>query len=497
MTNAWFKVDRDGLRKLVEDRGKGMVLYELVQNAWDTEGSTRVDVVAEKIAGRPAVHLVVRDNDPEGFADLAHAYTLFAESTKKANPEQRGRFNLGEKLVLALCRHATIRSTKGTVTFNEDGTLVRSRERLSKGSEFDAEVRMNAGEYDEFRASFWKLIPPLNRETTFNGEVLKRPSLIAEFEVQLPTLISDAEGVLRPTKRITRVEVFEVAEGETASIYEMGIPIVDTGDKYHVNISQKVPLNMDRDNVPPAYLRTVRAAVLNHTATLLSQADASESWVTNALEAKEVEHEAVITAVEKRFGKKRAIYDPSDREANMALTGGGYTVIPGAALPKAAWATVKAAGAALPSGKIAPTPSPYSTDPNAPEVTVIPRSEWSKGMRQVEEITRWCAKRLRVHEDLLVEFVKPKQRHWSACYGGFIHWNVSTLGVKWFDEWYHHPGDLLNTIIHELAHSRSKNHLDDNFHKACTRFGAELAVALSCGEKVPHFNLVRECTKAQ
>jgi hypothetical protein len=495
MTNAWFKVDREGLRKLVEDRGKAMVLYELVQNAWDTEGSTRVDVIIEKLPGRPAVHLVVRDNDPNGFADLAHAYTLFAESTKKNNPEQRGRFNLGEKLVLALCRHATIRSTTGAVTFHEDGTLTRSRERLREGSEFEAEVRMNVSEYDEFVDSFWKLIPPSNRETTLNGLKLPRPRMLTSFDVQLPTLISDDAGVLRQTKRITHVEVFEVPQGRTAWIYEMGIPIVETGDKYHVNIGQKVPLNMDRDNVPPAYLRTVRAAVLNHTAKNLSQAEASEAWVTNALEAKEIEPEAVVMTVEARFGKKRAIYDPSDREANMALTGSGYTVIPGAALPKAAWAAVRAAGAAQPSGKIAPTPKPYSDDPDAPEVEVIPRAQWTKGMAQVEEITRWCAKHLRVHNDLLVTFVKSRNRTWSACFGRGLDWNVGCLGKKWFDEWYQHPVHLIDIIIHELAHSKAGNHLDHGFHKACTWFGAELMIAATMGAEFPHFDLVREHLK--
>ena len=45
----------------------------------------------------------------------------------------------------------------------------------------------------------------------------------------------------------------------------MGIPVVETGDRYHVDVQQKVPLNMDRDNVTPAYLRAIRVAVLNAT----------------------------------------------------------------------------------------------------------------------------------------------------------------------------------------------------------------------------------------
>src|SRR3990172_1784245 len=97
-TKNWFEVDRAGLAKLVERRGKAFLLYELISNCWDT-GATEVVVTLGEI-GR-AVELTIVDNDVNGFADLTHAYTLFAESSRKSDPSKRGRFNLGEKLVLA------------------------------------------------------------------------------------------------------------------------------------------------------------------------------------------------------------------------------------------------------------------------------------------------------------------------------------------------------------------------------------------------------------
>jgi hypothetical protein len=57
---------------------------------------------------------VVEDDAPEGFYDLTHAYTMFARTRKRSSPDKRGRFNLGEKQVLALCREARIVTTKGT-----------------------------------------------------------------------------------------------------------------------------------------------------------------------------------------------------------------------------------------------------------------------------------------------------------------------------------------------------------------------------------------------
>ena len=98
---------------------------------------------------------------------------------------------------------------------------------------------------------------------------------IVQFEVTLPTLIADKEGVMKPTSRKTAVRLYEPAEGETATIYEMGIPVVETGDRFHVDVQQKVPLNMDRDNVTPAYLRAIRVAVLNATHDRITGEDAA------------------------------------------------------------------------------------------------------------------------------------------------------------------------------------------------------------------------------
>ena len=98
--NNWFDVDKVGLSKLLQRREKSFLVYELIQNAWD-QNVTKVDVSLERIEGKRCVRIVVSDDDPEGFQELAHAFTLFAESTKKKDPTKRGRFNIGEKWVLA------------------------------------------------------------------------------------------------------------------------------------------------------------------------------------------------------------------------------------------------------------------------------------------------------------------------------------------------------------------------------------------------------------
>ena len=105
---------------------------------------------------------------------------------------------------------------------------------------------------------------------TFNGDRLLPRKPLRTFETSLETLAADEEGVMRPRVRKTQVAIYEALPGETPSLYEMGLPVVETGDKWHVNIGQKVPLNRDRDNVRPAFLQSVRVAVLNAAFDLLT-----------------------------------------------------------------------------------------------------------------------------------------------------------------------------------------------------------------------------------
>ena len=87
----WFEVDKEGLGKLLERKGKKFIIYELVQNAWDQD-ITAVDINLTRVDGKRQAEVTVQDDDPAGFADLAHAYTMFAESQKKTD-SRSDRFN--------------------------------------------------------------------------------------------------------------------------------------------------------------------------------------------------------------------------------------------------------------------------------------------------------------------------------------------------------------------------------------------------------------------
>lgn len=147
MANQWFDVDKAGLGRQAEEQPKGRLIGELIQNVLDEAGVTQIDVTLTPVPGRPLANLTVEDDSPEGFRDLTHAHTLFADSYKRGNPEQRGQFNLGEKM-LAVCESASISTTKGTVLFDpEEGRIEKPRQKRERGSVFHGRIKMTREEY--------------------------------------------------------------------------------------------------------------------------------------------------------------------------------------------------------------------------------------------------------------------------------------------------------------------------------------------------------------
>lgn len=470
---AWFSVDKEGLAKLLERRGKEFAIFELVQNCWDQKISS-VKVKLEPIANKPFAILTVEDDDPEGFADLSHAFTLFAESTKKADPTKRGRFNLGEKLVLALCEEASITTTSGTITFNKAGRQ-HSRAKIERGSRFVGVIRMTRTEYEQVCKAVDYLIPPKNITTTFNGLVLVPHKLLHSFNVALPTEIADKEGILRKTNRITTIDIYEVASGESAYIYEMGIPVVETGDKWHVDISQKVPLNTDRDNITAGFLKLIRTYVFNEMHNQITSEDATSIWVKEAMSDPRCNDEAIKTGIKKRFSDKCVINDPSDPEGTKIAHSKGYQIIFGGTLSSDEWKNVKRSGAVLPAGQVTPSPKLLSVVGDG--ANKIPEEKYTDGMREIVYYTIDLAKEI-LNIELAVEVVNQPSARALAWYGrtsdqiGSFTFNVGALRYSWFQNGINNAVNEL--IIHELGHHYSSDHRSEDYWEGLCLIGARM-----------------------
>lgn len=479
-----FEVDLKGLSQLIEDTGPARLVAELVSNSLDEDGVTAVNVTVGPVAGRPLALVTVEDDAPGGFADLSHAYTLFAPSYKKTRAEKRGRFNLGDKLFLAAAiltgEPARIASTTGAIEFTVGGDRRTTRDRRDRGSVVSGCLKMTREQYAEVIALLRSLLHDDGVALRVNDERLPSREPVRTFAAKLPTVLADEAGVLRQRVRETTVRLFEPLPGEAAGVYELGVPVVETGDKYHVCVGQKVPLTLDRTNVPPSYLRLVRTLVLNETADLLRQDEASEQWVREATSEARCSPAAVEAVVTHRFGEKRTVFDPNDREANANAVANGYTVIHGSMLSKGEWENVRAKAPVAPSGRLFPTLRPYDGGSGAPAVEFVDPAEYTPGMRRVVRFTEFLHERM-VGEPVRVRINagRNEDRRFFACYcrsPNELHYNLPVLGQGFFDEFGpDHLGAFLKLFIHEVGHHAESNHLSEAYHKALCDIGGKLA----------------------
>ncbi len=478
----WFEVDRQGLAQLLERRGKEFALFELVQNGWDEPGVTKVSV-SLKQEGRNRALLVVQDDAPEGFKDLSHAFTLFAASAKKANPEQRGRFNLGEKLVLAISDEVTISTRRGSIRFDAQGRH-QQRTRQAVGSRIECLLRLTPDECRAIAGQARRLIAPDKIRTTFNGEPLLSRLPLETITATLPTEVASADGLLRRAQRATVIRLYTVLPGETATLYEMGIPVVETGDKWHYDIGQKVPLTLDRENVPPAFLRQVRVAVLNRMHGQLTTDDANSEWAEAAAASPDCQAEAVESCLSRRFGAKRVSFDPSDPEANKLAVSAGYTVVHGGMMSAAAWQNARSANAILPAGQVTPGPRVWTGEdnPNAiPFDDWIPESKWTDGMREIAAFARSVAEKV-LCRTITVKYCTTPHHLGGASYGqsGELVFNKFRLGAAWFEHGI--TEDVARVLIHEFGHEYSGDHLSSQYHEALCRIGAKMFLLARQGQ---------------
>ena len=264
MKNQWLDVDKEGHKNSLGQKDKFFLVTETISNAWDADDVTKVELTLTRPDENGHCWLRVTDDSPAGWTRISDSHTLFAESTKKDKSNKRGRFGLGEKDVLALAIEASLTTVSGQILFNEDGTRTEGTVTRMAGSEFAGRFGLTTPEYEHIVNQTKLLLPPEGVTTLFNGVEIPHRKSVSSFKVTLPTVIAEKGEPLKNRERMTDVLLYDVLPGETAMIFEMGIPVVELmcGDPWHINVAQKTPVFRDRENLSPAYLRRVRAAVL-------------------------------------------------------------------------------------------------------------------------------------------------------------------------------------------------------------------------------------------
>ena len=467
-----FAISTQGMRELHVDRPPWMLVKELIQNAWDEAPEATVCRVRVKPEVRPGVAQVVVEDDGPGFADIADSFTLMKPTPKRMDPTRRGRFNIGEKEVVSVALEAEIRTVGWTVVFPAAGGRGVRRNRRRRGTVVTALLPWDAGQAEELSEMLMRFRPTTCRLSVNGKEVPKREP-VSTRQARLPTVLqSEPGGPLRPTRRVTSVDVLEPV-ADTGWLYELGIPIQAIDSAYDVDVAQKVPLPPNRDTVGRAYLQDIYAETLNASYTELRGDDFAAQWVRTALEDDRVTPEAVKTTVTARYGDKVAFWS-SHTDSNMRAAEAGYEVLHPRSMSPAERDNLRERGEV--KGALEIFPKGGKENPRPAEDSELTDSH--------REFADWTVKlAASAGMDATVEFVHDERARYIACCTAstptpLVTYNLARLEPEFFET---HGPEQLSLVIHELGHAHARRAMEHGpkWGRACTTVGAMIALGLT------------------
>ncbi len=336
-----FDVNIEGLKELEAGREPAHLAFEPVANVFDEargygdedrKRPTICHVTLEYSANPRGVRLIVED-DGAGFSDERDIYTFFGTSAKRDTPGVAGRFNSGEKLLIAAARTARVQSMMTTVDF-ADGkrTVTNHRTVQHEGTRIEVLMPWTQADMRTVQEMLFHCIAPEGLDYRLNGMPVGRPALHTRVQVTLPTVKME-DGMLKRTTRKCRVDVYSTI-GEGHWLMELGIPVCsldEVGFPWSLDIQQKVPVPQSRDMVDTAYLRGCIGRVVEQASMdgckLLSEAEQGSGFVKDALDHI-TQPEAMAVVIKDLYGDN-VVRASSDPVANAKASAAGATVIPG------------------------------------------------------------------------------------------------------------------------------------------------------------------------
>ena len=464
----WFIVNKEGLKALQKGKPKTFIINELCQNAWDENIKKCIlDITYDSKKGEVTVR--IEDDSPEGFKDIALVYTMFADTYKRKDPTKRGRFVVGEKQVISICRYAKVVTTKGTVVFDDDGRTETTDHR-KVGSEVIVIFEATEDEFKELKEHAKNLLCPPNIKFIVNLIVIPSKPIHKTFEATLITEVLN-DNVFTLTRRKTTINLVE-SNGKSY-IYEMGIPVMETDCPYHIDVQQKIPVAVDRETIKDYYVQDLYAEVLNHIHDEVEPEQSSSLWIRTAMKDDRVTKESVDTVTHKRYGDKFCIANPNDRHAMEEAISHGYKPIYGSELSKEEWDQIKS------KNDIQSVSQIYDSK------TLVAANEIEPNAKQllVAKYAIKVAKRL-LGIDITVRFVDNRGVKTAAQYGNrTLTFNV---GHPWLQNgFFDTPVNIQNTkfIIHELSHEKGSDkdglgHIDYEYQELQSTLGANLVILM-------------------
>ena len=463
-----FNVDTLGMRQLHQNRQPEQLVKELVQNVFDEEATT-CRVTVETL--EEGVMVTVEDDGP-GFRDIRDAYTLMGDTPKRMNPEQRGRFNMGEKELISIARWARVETTGSTVEFPEEGGRTVRRNRRKRGTAIRAMMPWSREEAERLIGRMMLIRPPLGIDYRVNRKAVRRQDEIRVHSAILDTVIQETPGSpMRPTRRRTDLHILPPGE-EGGWIYEMGIPIQQIELGYSVDVMQKVPMPPNRDTVSESYLKRIYTEVLNAMHDEMQREEFSENWVRTGVENPAVEEGPVRAVIQNRYGEKVVTWS-SNTDANMKATDAGYQVLHPRSLGKAELENMRKLGGLLSANDI------FGREDNETrEVEPTP---------EMEEFAEWVRRLGRMAgKEVAPVFIHQESRTIADCSmntgNPTMRFNTRHLEPEFFAG---RGEEQMDLVIHELGHAEMSGEMShgNQWGEACCRVGSRIAMGMAGGEQ--------------
>ena len=133
-----FEISAIGMKMLHEGRPLWQLVKELIANCFDEEIS--LCSVSINTVGKGIIEVIVED-DGQGFIDIEDSWTLMKPTSKRSNPNVRGRFNIGEKELISVSRNAIIETVGKSVIFDLKGGRKVKNNKRENGTIITATVR--------------------------------------------------------------------------------------------------------------------------------------------------------------------------------------------------------------------------------------------------------------------------------------------------------------------------------------------------------------------
>jgi len=454
-TKNWFTVDKAGLRALQKGKSKTFIINELVQNAFD-QNITFCKVDIHQITNSE-IYISVVDDDPNGFSNIAHAYTLFADTYKRRDPTKRGRFNLGEKQVISICDWATVKTTKGTIRFDDKGRT-ELPEKTDKGSIIEIAFHGNKKDFTELLEHTKLLVAPSNVQFIVNNDKILPKTAFKAFEASLDTEVLEDDIMVQKFRK-TAINLYEPEN--QSYIYEMGIPIMKIDCPWSIDIQQKIPLAVDRETVRSAFIQDVYAETLNYTYMDIKEEDSSALWIRKATKDKRTKKDAIKEVLNKRFGDKFVSRNPFDPNANDEALANGYNVISGNQMSSEEWERIRENNLIKSSSDVFGAKGIACEKEEKPTPKQVLFSMFAR--RVAKEY---------LNVELIVRYVKSNDTA-RAYYGGqSVTFNLSRLPANFFDKvgWKN-----IKLLLHELGHEKG-NHTEHSYHDCITTMSGKLVI---------------------